>query len=163
MKTPLGALILILSALSLHATPQAGDSLVLAKGKKVWVHNFALSAPADKKLDTWKDAKGYSGVSSTANYDGFYASLELREGKLFLTKLEVDAHSEKRGFFEDEVPLSDIFGQKDAVPADWFSGELWEFFGEAKGYTHYKSDARIYRIEKGHLVKTTEKKAAELK
>lgn len=135
----------------------------MEKDKKVWVHNFTLSDAADKKLDAWKDARGYRGVSSTANYDGFYASLELREGKLFLTKLEVDAHSEKKGFFAAEVPLPDIFGKKDAVPADWFSGELLEFFGESKGYTHFKSDVRIYVIKKGRLVETKEKKSTELK
>jgi hypothetical protein len=163
MKTLLISFIIFLSALSLRATPQAGDQLALEKDKKVWIHKFTLSEAADKKLDDWKEAKGYSGVSSTANYDGFYASLELREGKLFLTKLSVDAHSEKIGFFEAEVPLSEIFAKKDAVPADWFSGELWEFYGESKGYTHFKSDVRIYVIEKGRLVETKEKKSTELK
>jgi hypothetical protein len=162
MKTLLGAFVLVLSTLSLLATPQAGDQLVLKKGSKVWVHHFNLSDAASKKLDDWKKKKGYSGVSSTANYDGYYASLELREGKLFLTKLEVDAHSDTIGFFDAEVPLSDIFGKND-VSADWFSGELLEFFGESEGYTHYKSDVRIYVIDKGRLVETKEKKTKELK
>lgn len=154
---------LLLFTMPLHATPQAGDQLILENGTKKSVHNFDLGKTAEKKLDAWKVKKGYSGVSSTANYDGFYATLQIKDGKLLLTKIEVDAHSDWKGFFHAEVPISAIFDGKGPIAADWFTGELWEFFGDREGYTPFKSHVRIYVFTKGRLVGTKVKKSSELK
>ena len=149
---------LLFIAMPLHATPQAGDQLIVEDGTKKSVHNFDLSKTAEKKLDAWKKNKGYSGVTSTANYDGFYVNLQIKDSKLLLTKLEVDAHSYWRGFFHADVPLSAIFDGKGPVAADWFTGELWEFFGDSEGYTHVKSHVRVFVFKNGRLVKTKEQK-----
>jgi hypothetical protein len=148
---------------SLHATPQSADSLTTEDGQKRWVHLFALSETAEKALDSWKDQKGYGGVSSTANYDGLYASLTLKEKKLYLTALAVDAHSKQKGFFRDEVPLAKVFSSKSPIFTDWFTGDLREYYGESEGYTHVKSNVRIFTFKKGVLIKTVEKKTSELK
>lgn len=142
---------------------RAGDSLTTEDGQKRWVHHFELSQTAEKALDSWKDQKGYGGVSSTANYDGFYASLTLKERKLYLIALAVDAHSKKKGFFHDDVPLAEIFRSKSPIFTDWFTGDLHEYYGESQGYTHVKSNVRIFSYKKGVLIKTVEKKTSELK
>lgn len=125
MKTILAIFTSLLLAMPIQATPQVGDQLILNDGTKKRIHNFTLNDAAKEKLDTWKEKKGYSGVSSTGNHDGFYANLQIKG-----TKLSVKAYSDKKGFFYADVPLSLIFGRKSAIAADWFSGGLWEFFGE---------------------------------
>jgi hypothetical protein len=143
--------------MSLHATPQEGDQLILQDGTKKSVHFFRLSKSAIKKIDTWKKKKGYGTVVSTANYDGFYVTLQLEKDTLFITNISVDAHSEENGFFVAEVPLSRIFDKNGPIAADWFTGELREFFGELTFiYSHVTPDVRIYTFNKGRLVEVKE-------
>jgi hypothetical protein len=143
----------------LHATPQEGDQLLLQDGTKTYVHFFRLENSAIKKIDTWKKKNGYSNVVSTSNYDGFYVTLRIEKDRLFITNLSVDVHSEAKGFFVAEVPLSQIFGKNGPVAADWFTGELREFLGEMTFlYAHVTPDVRIYCFKKGRLVAVKEER-----
>lgn len=151
--------------MALHATPQVGDELILEDGTKTCVHSFKLSKAINKKIDAWKEKKGYSSATSTANYDGFYVNLQIKSDELFVTGIRVDVHAEEKGYFDAEVPLSSIFGENGPIAAEWFTGELRECVGESLifGHTQVISDPRIYDFKKGRLVGMKEKMGSELR
>lgn len=116
MKTILGLLLVSALAMPLHATPQEGDPLLLKDGTTRFVHNFRISRSAAKKLNAWKAKSGNSGNTSTANFDGFYAKLEIKDDKLFLTKVEVDAPPGPRGLIKPKRHCPSFLTRRDRWP-----------------------------------------------
>ena len=131
--------------------------MTLQDGTKKSVHNFKLSEPFKEKLKAWKSKNNSINVISTANHDGFYASFEIKNDMLFITKLEVDDHTDQNGFCHSEVPLFEVFGRVGPVPAEWFTGELREYFyeccdeGDELSIRWY---ANIYVFKDGRLLET---------
>ena len=147
-----------------QGSPQAGDEMIVESQGKKSVHGFKLGADAARLVQEWRKSKAYDSVMSTGNYDGCYFKLILRKKRLYLKSVSVDAHGEIRGFFHARIPVGVIYKQKETF-ADWFTGELREYFGEAVGYTEVKSMVRIYRFKAGELVavevsKTPQRKKA---
>lgn len=134
---------------SLHATPQVGDKLVI-EDHVVYVHYFALNEEYDAKIRKIESERDYY-ISSTANHDGFYAALELKDRKLYLTHLWIDGSTgSNRG--RQPVPLS-TDGNSPAVFAEWFSGDLIHYHGQQLGYTHERSRMVVMTFKHGVLMK----------
>lgn len=134
-----------------HGSPQAGDEMIVESEGKKSVHGFELGTGAARLVQEWRKSKGYDSVMSTGNYDGCYFKLILRKKRLYLSSVSVDAHSEIRGFFHAKIPVGVIYQKKETF-ADWFTGELQEYFGEPVGYTEVKSMVRSYRFKAGELI-----------
>ena len=113
-------------------------------------------------VEEWKKSKGYDHVSSSGNYDGCYFKLILKNKRLYLTSVSVDAHDDKRGFFEAEIPVGEIYTRKETF-ADWFTGELDEYYGESIGYTHVRKMVRTYRFNAGQLIAVEENETELIK
>ncbi|MDQ8188549.1 hypothetical protein [Pelagicoccus sp. SDUM812002] len=101
------------------ATPQARDELLIGS-KTRHVLMFKLSAELEERIEELNSSTN-GRVTSSANWDGFYANLELREEKLYLTRLSID-WSEDGTFTTKVIDLESPNG----VFCDWFSGELRE-------------------------------------
>lgn len=140
-----------------RADPQIGDLLVDAEGKKKFVYDFSITSDHRAKLEEWKLAQLHGGaVVSPANLDGFYADLVIRDGQLYLTRLQVDARVPGKGVSRVEVPLKVIFHAESPVPAAWFSGELKIYHGAGTGYSHIRSRATVLSFQKGAYQSTEE-------
>jgi hypothetical protein len=144
------------------ASPQAGDEMNVETEGKKYVHGFTLGDGAALLVEKWKKTKGYDSVMSTGNYDGCYYRLILRKKRLYLTSVSVDAHDDKRGFFEAEIPVGEIYTRKETF-ADWFTGELEEYYGESIGYTHVRKMVRTYRFKAGQLIAVEENETELIK
>jgi hypothetical protein len=162
MRTISRLLLLLICASNAHGSPQAGDELIVVSEGKKYVHGFALGGGATLLVEEWKKAKGYNSVMSTGNYDGCYFKLVLRKKRLYLTAISVDAHNEKNGFFDAEIPVGTIYRQKETF-ADWFTGELYEYYGESVGYTEVKEMVRTYRFKSGDLITVEENRTEQEK
>ncbi len=135
-----------------YCSPQSGDEVALDLGEKKYVHGFVLGAGAEQLVEKWKEKKGYHVISS-GNYDGCYFKLILKKRRLYLATISVDARDEKNGFFMAEIPIGDIYTQEETF-ADWFTGDLREYFGESIGYTEMKQMTKTYNFKSGELVDT---------
>lgn len=104
---------------------------------------------------------------NTANWRGYVASWEVRDGRLYLTKVagRICAVAMTWNCPQDqqrEVELVDLFPVKAAEPvfAEWFSGTLRVPVGERLQYRHmgyesiYEFDL-ILSVEKGKVVSTS--------
>ncbi len=100
-----------------HATTQIGDIFVAADETHS-VYMFELSAELKQKIEE-KRSTQKTRVSSSANWDGFYANLELRDDQLYLTHLSIDWRED-----EEFVKLPIELSNESGVFCDWFTGEL---------------------------------------
>ena len=90
-------------------------------------------------------------TSSSANGDGFYAKLELREEHLYLPELAI-------GWYDgtDSTVLAIELKNEEGIFCDWFSGELQDVtYGKQLSRTKIVS----FKIENGiHIEKKIKKK-----
>lgn len=107
--------------------------------------------------------EGLFKFSCTANWRGYMATWEIKEGSLYLVKIVEGTCS----MDAPEIPVSGIFpGKKAPVLADWYSGSLRIPQGELLSYTHmgYESvyeKELVLEIKSGKLVnKATVKNTA---
>lgn len=98
-----------------YGTPQVGDRLVY-KGETIAIYPFILEQYIENSPDKEQiyDNIKSSLLTSTACGRGFRALFEIRNDSLFLQK----AYGKK------EIDLSEIFGKKDNIFVDWYSGIL---------------------------------------
>ena len=164
MSAFLFAAVLVLSFVpTARATPQAG-SLLRVDGTNHYVHGAVLTEEAHTKLQEWKEQEGQSNVESSANWKGYYVSLEILNNRLFISTVAIDAYSDAKRFHRMNVPLRELFGKKGPIFASWFSGHLTQYLGPREGYTHWSRRQRRYHFEKGVLLKVedvTEKENGE--
>ena len=122
MKARLAIAILIASPAFgvASAADQLLDKLVLDGSKQLLV-NSPLQPALDADPGLAARLKKYTPRERCEALErGYLASWEVRESKLYLTRVEVDACNKPRS-----VPLSLLFpGQSSPVEAGWFTGEL---------------------------------------
>lgn len=128
MKYTLIAFLAFVFCHSMHATPQVGDKLVIEE-KVLSVYMFKLSDELRALVEEQR-TRGSRRLVRSNNWDGFYADLELREDKLYLSRLLADCPAEEghEGIAKKVIPLGD-----EAVFTSWFSGELRSItYGEGR-------------------------------
>jgi len=81
---------------------------------------FKLSDELKERIEEFRSSTD-GWFTTSANWDGFYANLELRDEKLYLTRLSID-WSENDTFTTKDIDLE----RPNGVFCDWFSGELRE-------------------------------------
>jgi len=146
-----------------YATPQAGDEMnVETEGKKS-VHGFTLGDGAARLVEEWRKKKnGYYTVESSANWGGCDYRLILKNNRLYLTSVFVDSHDGKGGILKAEIPVGEIYTRSETF-ADWFTGDLHEYFGDPLGYTHVSKMVRTYRFKAGQLIDVVENETEQIK
>lgn len=154
---------LICSVMALRGSPQIPDSLVTEDGEKKWVHNFDLGDDGKEALRKWVEADRAREVYNTGNHDGFYAELVIKQNKLYVRSVAVDAASVEDGSHRAHLPWAILFRSKFPVFADWFTGDLYEYYGERMGNTGQKSRVRTYSFERGVLIRIHHQKTSDLK
>ena len=134
------------------ATAQFPDLLVY-EGETVGIFSNPLESYFDDNHPRPNDVFKYS---CTANWRGYLASWEIKEGFLYLIKLVDGSCSEDA----PEIPLKKIFPkQKAPIKAVWFSGVLKIPQGEQLRYVHmgygsvYEKELHLV-IENGKLIET---------
>lgn len=98
-----------------YATPQVGDRLIY-KGDTITIYPFILEQYIENSPDKeqiYNNIKS-SLLASTACWRGFRALFEIRNDSLFLQKV----------YGKADVDLFIIFGKKDNIFVDWYSGIL---------------------------------------
>jgi len=121
MKTRLAIAILIASPVfGAAAADQLADKLVLDGSSQLLV-NSPLQPALDADPGLVARLKKYMPQERCEELErGYLATWAVREGKLYLTRVEVDACNKPRS-----VPLSLLFpGLSSPVEAGWFTGEL---------------------------------------
>jgi hypothetical protein len=121
-----GLLLFLVLLTSANATVQVGDPLHV-EGRTHYVVWFKLSPALMDQIEKMKAPLGEATIINSSNWDGFYATLEVRNTRLFLTSLAIDWH-DGRGFTTKSIELNSTEG----IFCSWFSGELVEFhFGKS--------------------------------
>ena len=126
---------------------QIADKLVI-EDKKVRVLGFELSVSLAEKIKEYQTDGDTIRVSS-ANWDGFYAVLEIQDGMLYLVKLMVDDISKDYG------ELLEVETSERKIICSWFTGSLREFLPNQR-YTKYYRD---YLFIDGKFVGTETERA----
>ena len=141
--------LLYVFAVPSHATEQIAYPLMI-NGNVHYTEGFYLSKEMTANLKHFR--KEHKIARNSANWNGFYAKLSVRENKLFATYLHIDMPQIVR---TKAYPApSEIFGVSipaDGLFADWFSGALDEPFGELDNLKFHKY-VRIFIFENGCLV-----------
>lgn len=155
MQQLIFAVLVMLTASPVFATPQFGDPIAIGV-QKHYVHGFQLPEHVAKRLAAWKKKHGHNAVSS-ANWDGFHVDLRVTDGLLYLDAVKVDSVRADTPEIVP-VPMRHLFGNGKPPHAKWFSGELAEYLGKPVGHSHVSRKARVYRFDSGRLVKIEERK-----
>lgn len=135
---------------NVSATAQMPDLLVY-EGKTVSIFSNPLEAYFDKNHPRPNELFKFS---CTANWRGYLATWQIKDGFLYLLKLAEGSCDEKAA----EIPLAKLFPkQKAPIKASWFSGVLIIPQGEQLEYVHmgygsvYEKELHL-RIKNGKLV-----------
>lgn len=147
----------VLVAPDARATAQIPDRIEL-DGR---IHRLTVNP-----LDAWLEAHPevsidrLSGESAlgmcSGNWRGYLATFTVVDGQLMLDRVVADACTDgDPDSRTDLVPL--LFGGRDAVAADWFSGLLVVPTGERVRYVHMGygslySEYRLFRVERGRVL-----------
>ncbi|MFT3830245.1 MAG: hypothetical protein QM691_11140 [Opitutaceae bacterium] len=126
-----------------RATIQTAD--ILHVGNKTYmVHGLALPDELRTKIEETHREMGEQRRVWSSNWDGFYATLELRDSRLYLTALEIDWIGAAR------KPI--VLGRANALFCAWFSGELLDVKLGKHGRNILRRD--IFFFKDGVLVRT---------
>lgn len=135
-----------------HATAQAPD-YILIKGKE-----YALNTnPLQKHLEEIKWQPPKEARISSANWRGYIAKWEIKNGYLLLKNVTILVGVKKQGSDVRKSILRTLFSSKKAITASWYSGALivpdgkqiqYVHMGYGSTYEHYQ----ILRIELGKVI-----------
>lgn len=156
MKKTIFLIALIVITLTQHtyATTQVGDNLTYNGNEyKVWV--FTLSDKmGENKAKFFKDPEhSGKGIVTTANWDGVVVDLIIKDNKLYVTKIDLDA-------WEDvgKPSCEDVFGvtmPEGGLFADWYSGELitepYSWHMDGSSHTFVIKNGILTELKKGPL------------
>ena len=147
--------IFILLPFSAFGQEQIPDEMLLNGGRHN-VYGFRIREDMSNSLkansENW---------ACSANWDRYKATLLLKDNKLFIKKLDIGCEflinpnyqtPDPKIVFGVSIPDSGLF-------AEWFSGNLSEYYGKAF-IEHIKSHRRFFYFEKGILVRIEEKVTA---
>ena len=183
--------LLLISVATLKATPQRPDKLSIGD-KIIHVHGFEVNELIRKRMEEAESKHGNGYMrTSTANLRGFRASLELKNGRLFLKELRIKVHSKEEREANKAISKYDLKNLTDkelsevkelikvtqntgiiSIPVadiekngltNWFSGKLICYHGKPLSYTysHRLSQARVLTFKKGFLLSDEEIKIKE--
>ncbi len=134
-----------------HATAQVPDSIRI-DGKDYALNTNPLSQ--NPKLEGWNPPADAS--RSTANWRGYVAAWEIRDGSLMLMDVNISTYDEASKKRAVRSIAADFVSALPAA-ADWYTGALiipdgkmekYVHMGYASMYSHY----RIYRIRAGRVL-----------
>jgi hypothetical protein len=130
-------------ALFLFGTAQQGDLLTLA-GKKYYIQ----TNPLERYFEKRPESRPRTNIISTSLWRGYVASWEIKDHKLTLTDIRVQASMEGPEQDRWRSVLSDIFPGQKEVFADWFTGGIVVPTGKLARYVHmgYASEFKSYLI-----------------
>jgi len=148
--------VVLLATLSLailaFTTAQQGD-ILLIDGKKYSIHTNPLEGFLVKN----PERRPHGSVMSSANWRGYIATWEIRDGQLLLKDVEVLVGKDQSSRLEYpgssygyRSVLSEVFPERSAIVADWFSGHIIVPTGKLTHYVHmgYASTYDRYLILK---------------
>lgn len=147
----LAILLALLIGQAAHATAQIPDSIRI-EGKDFALNTNPLSQ--NPKLRGWNPPADAS--RSTANWRGYVAAWEIRDGSLLLVDVSISTYDEVTQKRDMRSVAADFVSAVPA-PADWYTGALiipdgkmeeYVHMGYASTYSHY----RIYRIHAGRVL-----------
>lgn len=145
---------------AVHATAQIPDSIRI-DGKDYALNTNPLSQ--NPKLVDWNPPT--DATRSTANWRGYVASWEIRDGGLLLTDVKISTYDEVSKQYGVRSVSTDFVPAVPA-PAEWYTGALiipdgemeeYVHMGYASTYSHY----RIYRIRAGRVLEALSLSRAE--
>ena len=157
MKIPLTILIVFGFQLAAVATPQHPDTLIY-KGASYSVYGFEFDEKLKRELIIRKISDKRF-VTNSALWRGYRATLQIREGKLYLIGINFDCEQEPR-----PTPL-EILGftiPDSGVVMDHFSRALYYGHGDHWGYMHnsysgdQKKKIRQVKFSKGQFTEIKE-------
>lgn len=156
----LAALLALLPAVT-WATAQVGDVLILEGERETIFTN-----PLEGFLEKHPELRPKS--ASTANWRGYVATFAVRDGGLWLEKIEVSRYDRVGDKRERRVEdrMSTFFPGKSSVLADWYTGGLLIPRGKMVNYVHmgYGSTFERYvliEIRAGKLASRSEMTAKQ--
>lgn len=144
----------LISAVSVLATAQVSEPLQIGSvTHRIHGSGGVFSPSMSEHFQAYFKKRGFQ-IESTANYKGYRIWLGVVDQRLIIKNLYFEAYPDAK--------TEDIIGTsipKEGLHADWFSGELIEFFGE-RFLAHTMSHERVFVFEQGRFVKTFERKNA---
>lgn len=92
----------------------------------------------------------------SANWRGYLATFTVADGQLMLDRVVADACTEGDPDARPDL-VPQLFGGRDAVPVEWFTGLLVVPTGERVRYVHMGygslySEYRLFRVERGRVL-----------
>lgn len=134
------------------ATGQKPDNMTY-RGEIYPVHGFQLTKQMQNNLEKYHTTSKCAVIFSSANWNGFYAELSLRDNQLYLINLSTDW--DKRISKNCSPPtVHEVFGVSlpaDGLFAGWFNGKLVNPYGECTDLTC--SQYRLFYFKRGILMK----------
>lgn len=146
--------ILVLSiAPAAQATAQVPD-LLIVDGKEFALNTNPLESQLEQKQ--WKPPE--EAMTSTANWRGYVATWEVKEGKLFLKEVAIMVSDPKSdGKYRRKVITSDLYPDVPEVHAAWYTGALivpdgnmteYVHMGYGSSFDHYQ----VFRVRAGQVI-----------
>jgi len=132
------------------ATPQVGDTVVFG-GRSFPFAEVPMLGLWDFeertgfKVGTGREQPPPFDVRSTANWDGYEATFEIRESKLFLREIVGSLDGKKRT--NQEI----LPGRAFPVVATWFTGRIHLGVGDPREDTGEMTAVIVFEIERGHV------------
>jgi hypothetical protein len=134
-----------------RATPQQPDT-VIQGGAVSAVYGFAFDAALKQKLFklAYEDKRW---MRNSSLWRGYRAVLQIRDKRLFLVGMDFNTGDPKpsaRDVLGFDIPDS-------GVPATWFTGKLFYYYGDTWGYSHTRSPgdatkhSRVLHFKEGML------------
>lgn len=145
-----------------NATAQASDELIV-EGKTFALNTNPLEAQLEQKQ--WKPPE--EAVISSANWRGYIATWEIRDGKLFLKEATILVSDPKDEHAYLRKPITgDLYPGATEVLADWYTGALIVPDGKMTRYVHmgYGSSFdhyQVFRVRAGAVVERLSMTGAE--
>ena len=144
------------------ATAQASD-LLIVEGKEYALNTNPLETQLEQKQ--WKPPE--EAVISSANWRGYIATWEIKNGKLFLKEATIWVSDPKdEGEYIRKPITSELYPGVSEVFADWYTGALIVPDGKMKRYVHmgYGSTFdhyQVFRVRAGQVVEHLSMTGAE--
>lgn len=139
---------------AVKATAQVSD-LLIVEGKEFALNTNPLQAELQKKQ--WTPPA--NAMISSANWRGYLATWEIKDGKLFLkdVTIAISDPKDEHGAISKSI-TGDLYPGATEVFADWYTGALIVPDGEMTRYVHmgYGSSFDHYQVFRVHAGKIVE-------
>jgi hypothetical protein len=142
-------LLLLLCLSTALATTQERDRLTV--GTTIhWIDGNALSPQMTHRFQEYVRANGTPSTRSS-NWLGYHVDYRISNGVLRIERITID---------KEGVSSEVVFGvnvPKGGMDASWYSGELFEPFGDIDNPIGVEPHERVFEFKQGKLVRTFER------